>query len=120
MGYQVFGMFCARRAPSAGATHCSEATASPTTSARSPLPPVSSTGKRYYCFTTRSQCQGRPPFIVVGHLNAIAWLGGSFTNRGTAPKGFSDIEGAVEYLEETSGVKSCRIEWSTPLSNDIN
>ncbi len=90
-------MFCARRALPAGSVEPSVLEPSVEASVTVPIPsfPIepSSTGKRFYAFTTRSQCQGREAFLVFGHRRAVAWLGGSWTSCGTAPRGFIELGG---------------------------
>ena len=58
-------------------------------------PPASSTGKRYYVFTLPSQLNDQRPFICCGEVLAKQYLGGTFTARGRAPKGFANLEEAV-------------------------
>ena len=58
---------------------------------RPSLPPSpSSTGKRYYCFADRPQ-------IGCGQAVTLKELGGSWFSKGTAPRGFLDLESAVNY-----------------------
>ena len=80
---------------------------------------ASSTGKRFYTFTTRAQCRGcwngvLTPFVVYGHRNAIAWLGGSWSGRGTAPRGFIELDGALGHIERITGCRSVTIHWAPP------
>ena len=52
----------------------------------------SSTGKRYYTFTTAAQLRrsfGQGAFVVCGWENTLTWLGGAWNSCGTSPRGFA-------------------------------
>lgn len=50
---------------------------------------------RYYAFTTAAQRKGRACFVFAGWHTTLLWLGGSWSGRGQAPRGFPDLEAAI-------------------------
>ena len=75
-----------------------------------PLP--SSTGKCYYVFLERHGELG--PCVVAGSRVALAHLGGSWTGRGRAPRGFPALEDAVKELLAHSSVSEVRLVLQPP------
>ena len=64
------------------------------------LPPAaSSTGRGYYVFSgaTAAAAGSDAPFVAAGQQVALAFLGGSWLGRGRAPKGFADLEEALNH-----------------------
>ena len=81
----------------------------------SPVPPLpSSSGKKYYTFTTSNQTRGGDPFIVCGHEVARAHFGGTWIGKGPAPKGFTGLEEALAHLLKTTGRTEARILTAYP------
>ena len=65
-------------------------------------PPASSRGKRYYAFTLDCHLRGEPAFVAAGQAVALGFLGGNWFNRGKAPKGFDDLESAINFVTDTA------------------
>ena len=81
----------------------------------SPVPPLpSSSGKKYYTFTTSNQTRGKEPFIVCGHEVARAHFGGTWIGKGPAPKGFPGLEEALAHLLKSTGRTEARILTAYP------
>jgi len=77
--------------------------------------PPSSTGKRYYgAFTLTSQALAPTPFIACGPKVALAHFGGTWIGRGPAPKGFAELQPAVEYVIARTGAEEVRHLTSFP------
>jgi len=73
-----------------------------------PFPPeASSTGRRYYTFTRFD-----PPLIAVGQHVALSLLNGAWNSAGPAPKGFSDLEEALNHVHLKTGKRACVIQWA--------
>ena len=75
---------------------------------------ASSSGKRYYVFAAAGLRGNRTPFIAAGHEVALACLGGSWTGRGTAPRGFATLEEACNELIGKTQMTSVLIHWTFP------
>ena len=107
-------MRCARRRSETSATPAA------TSQCSSSFPTLaSSSGKKFYAFVTDSQREGKDPFVVCGHLNALSWLGGSWFNKGRAPQGFVDLEGALSKVESVCGASSASVHWQ-PLPSNVD
>ena len=63
-------------------------------------PAASSTGRRYYAFTTPTQRQGSEAYVVCGWNTALVHLGGTWSGRGRAPRGFAELYNALEFIHQ--------------------
>ena len=111
-------MFCPRRCDPQQTATSSDLDSGVSIAASVHLPPVATgTGKRYYAFTTPAQRQGAAPFVVSGWQNTLAWLGGLWAGRGTAPKGFADLESAINHTIDRCRVTRVVVECGAPVTN---
>jgi hypothetical protein len=75
-----------------------------------PLPAeASSTGRRYYAFTAP---RWEVPFIACGQATALHYLEGSWLRFGRAPRGFAQLEDAINFVALERGAAECLVRWA--------